>query len=426
MKGIGLRARLVAIASALAALAVALLGGPWSNSSFDLGWPLVAVAGLVLIASWLMNQTVGDASENMAEADRAVELARREQERHRKALDALAEGLRSAIFVCDERAGIQYANHNAQVLFRFDNPVGRSILAVTISYELEQLVLNAARSQEPVEAELAFSFPEERTAHVRAWREPNGDRVFVSLYDISELRRLERVRQDFVANVSHELRTPLAAIRSLAETLHDEPKSSLQKREDYLSRIMGEVDRLSMIVSDLLVLSTAELNPVRAQACDLSAILRSCVSLLQSKAEEKGLELSLDAPDSFAIQANAAQMNQVFINLVDNAINYTVEGKVAIRLASHGGDVTVEVRDTGIGIPSDQVSRIFERFYRVDKGRSRATGGTGLGLSIVKHIVEAHGGSVEVESVFREGTTFRVKLPIGSVDQTEPTPAQGS
>lgn len=425
MKGLGLRARLAAIAAALAAVVLAVLGGPWSHSSFDPRWPLVVVAGLVLVASWLMNHTVGEASENTAEADRTAELARRELERHRKALDALAEGLRSAIFVCDERAGIQYANHNAQALFRFDNPIGRSILAVTISYELEQLVLNAVRSEDPVEAELAFSFPEERTAHVRAWREPNGDRVFVSLYDISELRRLERVRQDFVANVSHELRTPLAAIRSLAETLHDEPKSSLQKREDYLGRIMGEVDRLSMIVSDLLVLSTAELNPVRAQACDLSAILRSCVSLLQTKAEEKGLELTLDAPDSFAIQANATQMNQVFINLVDNAINYTVEGKVTIRLTPHSDQVTVEVSDTGIGIPSDQLSRIFERFYRVDKGRSRATGGTGLGLSIVKHIVEAHGGSVEVDSVFREGTTVRVKLPIGATDRGEPAPSEG-
>lgn len=356
-------------------------------------------------------------AEAQEETNEVLEQAERFQNellRHKHALDGLAEGLKSALFVCDFRAGIQYANHRALEMFRFDAPSGRSILAVTISYELEQLVLNASRADGPLESELSFSFPEDRTTLARAWREPNGDRVFVSLYDITELRRLERVRQDFVANVSHELRTPLAAIRSLAETLHDEPRAALEKRSDYLQRIVNEVDRLSLVVSDLLVLSAAESGPVRKQACDVAAAIQACISLLEEKAKSKKLTIEYEGPGQLTIEANGAQLNQVFINLIDNAINYTAEGRVEASLAQEGAEVVIAVRDTGVGIPSEHLPRIFERFYRVDKGRSRATGGTGLGLSIVKHIVEAHGGTVRVESAFREGSTFTVRLPVGS------------
>lgn len=356
-------------------------------------------------------------AEAQEETNEVLEQAERFQNellRHKHALDGLAEGLKSALFVCDFRAGIQYANHRALEMFRFDAPSGRSILAVTISYELEQLVLNASRADGPLESELSFSFPEDRTTLARAWREPNGDRVFVSLYDITELRRLERVRQDFVANVSHELRTPLAAIRSLAETLHDEPRAALEKRSDYLQRIVNEVDRLSLVVSDLLVLSAAESGPVRKQACDVAAAIQACISLLEEKAKAKKLTIEYEGPGQLTIEANGAQLNQVFINLIDNAINYTAEGRVEASLAQEGAEVVIAVRDTGVGIPSEHLPRIFERFYRVDKGRSRATGGTGLGLSIVKHIVEAHGGTVRVESAFREGSTFTVRLPVGS------------
>lgn len=381
--------------------------------TFRPSWILFFAAVVLAGAGVLTRRAIVEAREESEESLEVVERSAAELARHKRALDGLAEGLKSALFVCDARAQVQYANQRALEMFRFEQSTGRSILAITISYELEQLVLNASRAAEPLESELQFSFPEERTTLSRAWREPEGDRVFVSLYDVTELRRLERVRQDFVANVSHELRTPLAAIRSLAETLYDEPKASLEKRSNYLQRVIAEVDRLSLVVSDLLVLSSAESGPVRKQACDLAATLRSCISLLSEKASSKRLAVHADLPDSLVIEANSAQMNQVFINLVDNAINYTAEGKVEVSARVEDGDAVVTVRDTGSGIPSEHHARIFERFYRVDKGRSRATGGTGLGLSIVKHIVEAHGGTVRVESVFRDGSTFTVRLPVG-------------
>lgn len=405
------------IAAAVLSLIAALMGWGQASLPYNPGWALLGAAGLFIAVGGLVRRAITEAREETEEVLEQAERFENELQRHKQALDGLAEGLKSALFVCDFKAGIQYANHRALEMFRFEAPAGRSILAVTISYELEQLVLNASREEGALEAELSFSFPEDRTTLARAWREPNGDRVFVSLYDITELRRLERVRQDFVANVSHELRTPLAAIRSLAETLHDEPRAALEKRSDYLQRIVSEVDRLSLVVSDLLVLSAAESGPVRKQACDIAAAIRACVALLEDKARAKNLDVSYSGPEQLTIEANGAQLNQVFINLIDNAINYTAEGKVEVEARLEDQEVVVEVSDTGVGIPSEHLPRLFERFYRVDKGRSRATGGTGLGLSIVKHIVEAHGGTVKVESVFREGSTFTVRLPLGAASQ---------
>jgi len=243
---------------------------------------------------------------------------------------------------------------------------------------------------------------------VKAWPSP-GDRVFLSIFEITELRKLERIRKDFVANVSHEMRTPMTIIRAMAETLLDE--DDLQIKEKYLTKIISEVDRLSTISQDLLVLSTAESNPVRKQNCDLAEIVMGVVHQLEPKAREKGIEFTYDGPDTLSINANGAQMIQIALNLFDNAINYTADGKVSVSLSEQEHFVELTVSDTGIGISSEHLGRIFERFYRVDKARSRSTGGTGLGLSIVKHIAESHGGSVSVTSALNEGSTFVVKLP---------------
>ena len=225
------------------------------------------------------------------------------------------------------------------------------------------------------------------------------------------MRRLERIRQDFVSNVSHELRTPLTIIRAKAETLADDPDTDLATRTRYLQNITDEVDRLTYISADLLTLSTAESSKITKTETDLAAMLRSTVQKLEPKVKEKGLEISFEGPPSLMIQANETQMSQVALNLIDNAINYSTDGAVSVRLGRRGPDIEFEVTDTGIGIASDHLPRIFERFYRVDKGRSRATGGTGLGLAIVKHIVEAHGGRVMVESSLNQGSRFTVLLP---------------
>ena len=329
------------------------------------------------------------------------------------AVDTLADGLDAAIFICDKQGSLRYANRHAKEMFRFDSIQGRTILSATLSYDLERLVLDSSEKEQALDSELSFSFPEERTGIARVWPEEDADRIFVSIYEITRLRRLERVRQDFVSNVSHELRTPLTLIRAMAETLLDEAAPTDEKSEKYLKHIMGEVDRLASLTNDLLILSSAESNPVRKQSCDIANVFRTVISQLRSKAEDKGLKLRYDGPSgSLMIEANMSQMTQVALNLIDNAINYSPSGEIVVHIQT-GDPVRISVQDQGIGISSEHVPRIFERFYRIDKARSRSTGGTGLGLSIVKHIVESHGGTIGVDSNLNQGSTFWITLPIG-------------
>lgn len=371
-------------------------------------------AVVLFIAGFRVQIGLRTAAEAALHRQTQAEVLQAQLEEQRNAVDAMADGLEIAIFICDAKANILYANHRAIELFRFGRPVGRNILAVTLSHDLEQLVLEGCKTRIPQNAEIAFTFPDERVGHAQVWAaDERSDRVFLSVYEITDLRRLERVRQDFVANVSHELRTPLTIIRSLAETLVDDEPAISERSTRYLNNIISEVDRLSLISQDLLILSAAESNPVRKQECDTAEVFRSAVSQLLAKAKEKGLSLTYEGPDRAIVEANASQMTQVALNLIDNAIKYTSFGRIEVKLAVEHQSVKILVADTGIGIPSDQITRIFERFYRVDRARSRATGGTGLGLSIVKHIVEAHGGTVSVESSLNHGSTFTIELPAG-------------
>lgn len=376
-------------------------------------WLFLATIVLALIGV-RVQVDLRSASHLLAHRQSQIEILQGELQEQRNAVDAMADGLEIAIFICDEHANILYANRRAIELFRFERPIGRTILAVTLSHDLEQLVLEAIFNRQSKSAEIAFPYPDDRVGNARVWpTDANSERAFVSVYEITDLRRLERIRQDFVANVSHELRTPLTIIRSMAETLVDDEPEASERTSKYLNKIIGEVDRLSLISRDLLILSAAESNPVRKQTCDLASVFRSAVKELKPKAAEKGLSLRFQGPRRFTVGANPSQMTQVAQNLVDNAIKYTTTGKIRVELQADAKSVRVSVADTGIGIPSDQISRIFERFYRVDRARSRATGGTGLGLSIVKHIVEAHGGKVTVYSALNRGSTFTVEIPIG-------------
>ena len=370
-----------------------------------LGATLLAVIGV------LTQNSFREQEDLLVRAQSQLELMREEMEQQQSAVDVLADGLDTAIFICDARATILYANRRASEMFRFDKPEGRSFLAVTLSHDLEQQVFDAFRESRAIVAEQSLSNPSDRVGICKVWPESEGKRAFVSIYEITDLRRLERIRQDFVSNVSHELRTPLTIIRAKAETLADDPDTDLATRTRYLQNITDEVDRLTYISADLLTLSTAESSKITKTETDLAAMLRSTVQKLEPKVKEKGLEISFEGPPSLMIQANETQMSQVALNLIDNAINYSTDGAVSVRLGRRGPDIEFEVTDTGIGIASDHLPRIFERFYRVDKGRSRATGGTGLGLAIVKHIVEAHGGRVMVESSLNQGSRFTVLLP---------------
>ncbi len=373
------------------------------------------VCALVLAAVGVRLQLWGGAlSSDLVHVRAEADLLRSEIQEQSQAIDSFADGLDVAILICDLKGNVAYANRRSCDMFRFEHPVGRSILAITLSYDLEQLVREAVNTVEPQTKEVIFPPPDDRVAIAKAWIGHDGQRVFLSIFEVTNLRRLERVRQDFVANVSHELRTPMSIIRAYAETLLDEDPSNSEIYRRYLPRIIEEVDRLSGITQDLLVLSAAESNRIQKQSCDVAEIFEGTVAQLVKKSEDKGLELAFHGPHELCIQADPSQMSQVALNLIDNAINYTPKGRVDVFVEDIGdGHVEIRVKDTGIGIASEHASRIFERFYRVDKGRSRSTGGTGLGLSIVKHIVEAHDGTVSVRSALNEGSEFKVVLPLG-------------
>ena len=237
--------------------------------------------------------------------------------------------------------------------------------------------------------------------------------TLVLLHDITHLKRMQELKRDLVANVSHELRTPLTAIKGFLEAFEDE--DSREARSHYLEIIKKHVDRLTNIVQDLLVLSELEDKKTKLdlEDVDLKALLQDVLRPFEEKAKKKGLTLKVDFdPGLPPIKADPFRLQQAFFNLIDNAVKYTEQGEIRISTKGKADHVEIEVADTGIGIPKEHLPRIFERFYVVDKSRSRRLGGTGLGLSIVKHIVLLQGGEIDVESTPGVGTRFRVRLPL--------------
>ncbi len=240
----------------------------------------------------------------------------------------------------------------------------------------------------------------------------------VILHDVTELRRLEAVRRDFVANVSHELKTPLTAIRGMLETVLDDPGMPEDVRTRFLRRMDAQSHRLSHLVSDLLSLARVESRPedLEREAMDLRLPVRETLRALEGSAADRGVELRFEeSPDPVLVLGDRQSLRLLFDNLVDNAVKYTPRGgRVRVRLLVEGDRVIVEVDDTGIGIDAKHGDRVFERFYRVDKARSRELGGTGLGLAIVKHVALAHDGEVSYDSSIGAGTRFSVRLPRAS------------
>jgi len=242
--------------------------------------------------------------------------------------------------------------------------------------------------------------------------------AIIVLQDITEMLRLEQVRSDFVANASHELKTPISAIRGFVETIVDDPDMSEDVRTRFIERISKQVTRLDHIVQDLIHLSRFDTHArkMSVSRLELSFLLDQVYQAHLDDAEAAGVSLRLDVPDKpIEVDGESEALEQMVTNLVDNAIKYSKsEGLVVLRLRTLGQMAVIEVEDNGIGIPDGELQRIFERFYRVDRARSREKGGTGLGLSIVKHIAQSHRGSVMVESHPGKGSVFTVRLPLAS------------
>ena len=303
---------------------------------------------------------------------------------------------------------------------------GRRIWEVTRAVEISRLLEAARQGGRELSGEVRLPAAggttpgrliELRASPLRGAGDDIAGAVVV-LHDVSELRRLEAVRRDFVANVSHELKTPLTAIRGLTETLLDDDQMDPVTRASFLERIRDQVGRLSSLVGDLLTLARIESQeaPPERVLIDLRGPLRDCAARFAAVCERKRLELSLLLPEE-PVQALADEesLRQILDNLTDNAVKYTPPGgRVRLSLERRDDQTLIEVRDTGIGIEPRDQERIFERFYRVDRARSRELGGTGLGLSIVKHLVLALDGEIGLESQPGAGSSFRVTLPVAS------------
>jgi two-component system phosphate regulon sensor histidine kinase PhoR len=298
--------------------------------------------------------------------------------------------------------------------------LGRPLQEVVRNADLRQFALQAIDCREPVEDDLVLRAARDRTIRVRgtALRDQSGEGgAVIVLEDITDIRHLENVRRDFVANVSHELKTPVASIKGFVETLLEGRVDAPEDRRRFLEIIARQSDRLGSIIEDLLALSRIEQaedsGEVPIERVAVVDLIGSVVSECRPRADERSITIDVDCPPDLDAEVNAPLLEQALINLVDNALKYSEPRRTVWLSAAAGAGKTLEfvVRDEGSGIAAEHLPRLFERFYRVDKGRSRRVGGTGLGLSIVKHIVQAHGGTVSVESAPGVGSTFRVVLP---------------
>lgn len=332
--------------------------------------------------------------------------------------DAVADACGVALVLLGPDLVVTSANPLAEALLPAGQAglVGHSLLLSTLSDELGALAREALDSGEPRDAEVRLPGPSGRLLAISARPLPASGagpaRLALVARDWTDRRHMERVRRDFVANVSHELRTPLASIRATAETLRDGAVDDPAVSQRFLDTIVTETERLARISANLLVLADAESRAREPADVDLTRLLGQTVERFRGPAAKAGVALTCEATGSLVAHAHAEQLEQAFANLVDNAITYTPAGG-SVRVSGEAGPdgPVVRVADTGIGMMRDQLPRIFERFYRVDRARSRKSGGTGLGLAIVKHIVESHGGAVSVESELGRGSTFTLCLP---------------
>ena len=324
-------------------------------------------------------------------------------------LGALTESLNEGVIAIDRRQQVTQVNQRARDLLGLKDSVPFPVSNLPRERSFRES-MGAALSGQAVDAHEVQIGGRELALTARPL--PAGGAV-VALFDLTPVRRLETVRRDFVANASHELRTPLTVIGGFAETLLDDSLPNDQ-REQFARTVLANTQRMQQIVDDLLDLSRIESggwkpNPSRV---DVRALASEALAAAEERRPDKPVTLDLDiAPDAMSVWADPTALRQVLTNLVDNAVRHTNDGSVTVFSKRVPGGVAIGVRDTGIGIHAEHLPRIFERFYRVDAGRSRSEGGTGLGLAIVKHLVEGHGGRVRAESTVGRGTRIWAEMP---------------
>ena len=391
-------------------------------------WP--ALTGLILAAAvalhlwWrrhflALRQRLEEQQKSLAaQQEQKDQVTAQVQAQQQAVFNSMVEG----VLVLDATSRVQLVNQSLQRLFSLTSDVrGQTIIEAFRLPELAALMKHLHKERALESCTLELPGMEERWVEVNAAsvldREGAQHGAILVFHDLTRVKQLERTRQEFVANVSHELRTPLSLIKGFVETLLEGAKNDPEKATRFLQTIEKHTDRLTFLIEDLLTISRLESGQIvmNLQPVDLREETQRVLDDLRSRADEKRSRLDNTVPVGLTAQVDADRLQQVLFNLVENAIKYgRHEGCVTIGgNEAPEGKVALWVRDDGPGIPVEARERVFERFYRVDRARSRETGGTGLGLSIVKHIVQAHGGEVWLKSDLGAGTTFHFTLPKG-------------
>jgi two-component system phosphate regulon sensor histidine kinase PhoR len=353
-------------------------------------------------------------SESLKTLDRRLRYVMEQRESEGVVISSMAEG----VLVIDQEEKIVRINPAAANFLGTtpEDALGRAIQEVARNSELQRFVGNVIAKQRPEEGEIVLQGSQNRSLRMsgRELLSSEGEPVgcIVVLSDITRLRRLERTRSDFIANVSHELKTPVTSIQGFAETLLDGALDSPVDARKFLGIIARQAERLGKIFDEMLVLSKLEQEEqVVLKSQPIRPILELSAQASELRAESKKITIEISCPNDLQAACNEALLEQAISNLIDNAVKYSPAGSnVAVCADQTEGQVFISVKDNGPGIESQHLPRIFERFYRVDKGRSRAEGGTGLGLAIVKHIAQVHGGQAVVESTPSKGSTFTIFL----------------
>jgi two-component system, OmpR family, phosphate regulon sensor histidine kinase PhoR len=369
-------------------------------------------------------------NQTASRLDRTIRTLTEERNLSSAILGSMVEG----VAVVNGAERLVFTNPGFASILGLDVPpvAGSSLLEVVRQTELIEAVRRVLAGEPRVEAEIATGTLRQHffAATVASVRAGETSGAVIVLHDITELRKLERVRRDFVANVSHEFRTPLTAIQGFAETLIAGALDDPQNRGRFLNIILEHARRLARLTEDLLKLSQMdadrlelEIRPVK-----VAQLVESCYETARHRAAEKELFLTLELSDGFPdVAGDARRLQEVLQNLLDNAIQYTLPGgKIVLSAVTRNGEVVFTVADTGIGIPTADQPRIFERFYRVDAARSREAGGTGLGLAIAKHLIEVQGGRIWVDSEIGEGSRFHFSVPVFDPERTSTRPASSS
>lgn len=334
--------------------------------------------------------------------------------------EAVLNNTVNAILMLDNEGRVTYANPVAYKLFAFnDDYMGRKSVEVISNYELAQAIDKVKKELIPVRRNINLHDRGERIIEANIIPVLEGNEAFLNsilvvMNDITEIKRLETVRRDFVANVSHELKTPVAAISGFAETLMEEKGDNPENIKEFSQIIYDESQRLKKLIDELLELSRLESGkmPTNFIKLDLARVASDAVAIISRRFPERKDDIVLTGNKEVIIEADKEQLMRIILNLLENAVYYSPQGsRITLEIAERSDSAVIKVTDKGEGIPAKEIPRLFERFYRVDKARSRKTGGTGLGLAIVKHLVENNNGIIKVESRVKEGSTFTVILP---------------